>query len=237
MATSDSTIFSAPSQRFVLPQLPSIHVWMPPRAKSCAICRKKRIKCDATLPQCLMCIRTGQSCPGLPEGPLIVDMTGIAKHGMQRRKQKQLARSMEPVRPNDVIIHRISQRAMITEAFYERFLAHFTFEGEGTDIRNCLTWLHRLPSLSTDGTNEALVLAVRATASAYCAVESADLALTRHSWNLYGEALHTHSRFLSRSRSKHEVTVHMVRTPMYELHVRQALTLYTNVLGVHKRPV
>jgi hypothetical protein len=192
---------------------------MPPRTVSCAICRKKRVRCDATLPQCLMCIRTGQQCPGLPDGggPLFIDMTSIAKHGMRKRKRKQSAKSMELitptwVRPDDVTIHRISQRAMITEAFYERFLTYFTSEGEGKDIRNRLTWLHHLPVLSTDGTNEALVLAVQATAAAYCAVESADPALTRHSWDLYGEALRMHSRFVSRSRRRYEVTLHMVST-------------------------
>jgi hypothetical protein len=164
-----------------------------------------------------MCIRTGQICPGLPEGPLFVDMTGIARYGMQKRKSKQSTESTNLTTqtwmcPDNTTIHRISQRATVTEAFYERFLTYFTFEGEGKDIRNRLTWLYHLPLLSTDGTNAALVLAVEATATAYCAVESADLALRRYSWSLYGEALQTHGRFVSRSRSKDEVTVHMVST-------------------------
>jgi hypothetical protein len=92
-------------------------------------------------------------------------------------------------------MHRISQRAVATEAFYERFLAYFTSEGEGTDIRNRLTWLHHL--LLLPSTNEALVLAVQATTSAYCTVESADTAPTRHYRNLHGEALRMHSHFLS----------------------------------------
>jgi hypothetical protein len=174
-----------------------------------------QVRCDA----CHRCIRTGQLCPGLPDGdgPFFVDMTGIAKHGMRKRKPKQSAKSMESMtptwlRPDDVTILRISQRAVVTEAFYERFLTHFTSEGEGKDIRNRRTWLHHLPVLSTDGTNEALVSALQAVISAYCAVESADPALTRHSWNLYGEAFRMHSRFVSRSRSKYEVTVHMVST-------------------------
>ena len=190
---------------------------MPARTNSCATCRKKRVKCDATVPQCLMCIRTGRECPGLPDGPLFIDMTSIAKHGMRKRKTKQLSQSSGSLakgwmRRGDVLPYRISQRAAVTEGFYARFLSYFTSEGEGKDIRNRRTWWHSLPFLTTDGTNEALVLAVQATASAYCAVESGNVALAQHSWKLYGEALRMHGLFVSRPQTKHEVTVHMVST-------------------------
>ena len=190
---------------------------MPSRTKSCAVCRKKRIRCDATVPQCLMCIRTGRKCPGLPDGPLFVDMTNIAKNGMQKRKPKALIRSsglntQARMRFDCLPWCRISQRTAVTESFYARFLAYFTSDGEGTDIRNRRTWLHSLPVLTTDGTNEALVLAVQATASVYCAVETDNLALTQYSRKLYGEALRTHHRFISRPQNKYEVTVHMVST-------------------------
>jgi hypothetical protein len=164
-----------------------------------------------------MCIRTGHECPGLPDGPLFVDMTNTAKYGMQKRKSKVLMEDLGPsaqalVRPDDMLPYHISQRAVVTEVFYARFLAYFASEGEGNDIRNRRNWLHSLPILTTDGTNETLVLALQATASAYCAVESGNLALTQHSWKLYGEALRTHSRFVSRPLTRHEVTVHMVST-------------------------
>jgi len=68
------------------------------------------------------------------------------------------------VHPNNLPIHHISHRAVVTEAFYDRFLACFTSDGEARDIHNRKTWLSSLPVLSTDGTNEALTLAVQATA-------------------------------------------------------------------------
>ncbi|KAH7366642.1 hypothetical protein BKA66DRAFT_470672 [Pyrenochaeta sp. MPI-SDFR-AT-0127] len=190
---------------------------MPSRTKSCALCRKKRMRCDATVPECLMCVRFGRQCPGLTDGPLIVDMTKTARYGMQKRKARipstgiraaAAARSI----PNHTSVHRISQRGMMTEAFYERFLTYFTSKGEGKDIQNRLTWLHRLPLLSTDGTNDALVLALEATASAYCATDNISPALTRYAWDLYGKALQAHSRFVAQSRSREEVTIHMVST-------------------------
>ncbi|CAA9956954.1 hypothetical protein PTMSG1_00562 [Pyrenophora teres f. maculata] len=164
-----------------------------------------------------MCIRTGRECLGLPDGPLFVDMTNTAKYGMQKRKSNPLNEltgllTQDCTHPSKLLIHRISQRAMVMESFYERFLAYFTSDGEERDVRNRNTWLYSLPVLSAGGTNEALTLAIQATAYAYCAVDAADMAMKQHSLKLYGQALRKHSRFVSRSRSEHEVTVHMVST-------------------------
>ncbi|KAB2104172.1 hypothetical protein AG0111_0g7620 [Alternaria gaisen] len=144
-------------------------------------------------------------------------MTNIAKNGMQKRKPRVLTtgsglNTKVRMRFDGLPLYQISQRTVVTESFYARFLAYFTSDGEGTDIRNRRTWLHSLPVLTTDGTNEALVLAVQATASVYCAVESNNLALTQYSRKLYGEALRKHYQFVSRSQNKYEVTVHMVST-------------------------
>lgn len=151
----------------------------------------------------------------MPDGPLIVDMTNMAKHRMQKRKPKESAQNVGisaqiSRHSGDVFPQRISQRLIVTEAFYARFLAYFTSEGEGKDIRNRRTWLHSLPLLPTDGINDALVLAVQATAFAYCAVESGDMALRQHSWKPYGEAPRKHTGYMFRPRQKHEITVHMV---------------------------
>ncbi|KAF2464300.1 uncharacterized protein BDR25DRAFT_243020 [Lindgomyces ingoldianus] len=108
------------------------------------------------------------------------------------------------------LISQISQGAVINEAFYANFLSYFTSDGEGKDIQNRMTWLHQLPLLSTDGTNVALALALRATASAFCAVDTANIAVVQEACKLYGQALNAHARLL-RSKPK-EVTVHMVST-------------------------
>lgn len=108
----------------------------------------------------------------------------------------------------------IDQGAMINEAFYANFLAYFTSDGEGKDIQNRMTWLHRLPGLSADGTNEALTLALRATATAYCGAETGNTAVLQQAWKFYGQALQEHARLI-RSKvdfSAKQVTVHMVST-------------------------
>jgi hypothetical protein len=163
-----------------------------------------------------MCQRFGIDCPGLDDGPLFIDMTKKARHGMQKRNRK-LPTDTKPVPGLQMLqrtadFDRISQQAVVTEAFYSRFLLYFTTEGDGKDIRNKKSWLHRLPQLSADGSNEALTFAVQATAFSYCAAETNNLALTRHAWEMYGQAIRRHGRFLARSRSTAKATLHMIST-------------------------
>jgi hypothetical protein len=183
---------------------------MPPRTNACATCRKKRIKCDATLPHCLMCQRFGRQCPGPESGPVIINMTTQTmskaprtKHGkdgsvLVLRNQPPMARSLQ-----------ISPRKSLNEVFYSTFLAYFTTTGEDEDIRNKNTWLHKLPGFSTDGTNTALEVAVQAVASAFSGVKGPNMALLQDACILYGKALHLHSHLL---RLKKEITVHIVST-------------------------
>jgi hypothetical protein len=163
-----------------------------------------------------MCMRFGRQCPGLDDGPLIIDMTQKARHGMQKRKQQpnmQTSGFKIDFGQQPASINRISQQAVVMGAFYSRFLSYFTSEGDGKDIRNKTSWLHRLPQLSADGSNDALTLAVQATASSYCASEIHDVALRRHAWDLYGQAIQTHRRLLARSRPAiYAVTLHMIST-------------------------
>jgi hypothetical protein len=122
-----------------------------------------------------------------------------------------------PDRVMFAMAQQVDQGAMINEAFYAKFLAYFTSDGEGRDIQNKMTWLHRLPSMSTDGTNTALTLALRATATAYCGSETRNPTVLEQAWKYYGQALQAHARILARQRLAKqeidkEVTVHMVST-------------------------
>lgn len=163
-----------------------------------------------------MCQRFGRKCPGVDSGPLIVDMNEQARRKAQKRKKEHMVKlsSHDNIAwPYQTHISRISQQAVVTQAFYSRFLLYFTSEGDGKDIRNRSSWLHRLPRFSVDGTNDALALAVQATASAYCASETNDTALYRHARDLYGEAIRQHARLLARVKAAAcAVTIHMIST-------------------------
>lgn len=194
--------------------LVNLHSIMPPRTNACAICHKKRIKCDATLPQCLMCIKFGRICPGPSNGLIMVDMTNILTSGSKKKKKakKDATRIANKAFPAEVISTmtvRISQRHMLNEAFYGNFLAYFTTTGEGSDLRNRQTWLHRLPDFAADGSCQALDLAVQATASAFSFGKTRHMPLMQDACQLYGRALNQH---LHTIRLKRPVTVHTVST-------------------------
>ena len=160
-----------------------------------------------------MCVLAGQSCPGPVEGPLIVDMTAKAKNGMRRwRTQKQLSMRRAHIIQFDRIDTRESIQVIVIKAFYADFLSHFTAEGEGKDIQNQLTWLERLPNLVADRSDNALVLALIATATAYGAFMTSNSTMTQRAQELYGVALRTHHSLLQNSPTKTDITVHMVST-------------------------
>lgn len=154
-----------------------------------------------------MCIRTGKQCPGLMDGPLIIDMTSQAASKTKRRKNIP---KLDAVDTMFALTKQMDHGFVMNEAFFAKFLHYFTSDGEARDIQNRTTWLHRLPSLSADGTNDALALSVRATALAYCAIETSNVGLLQNASWLYGQAISQHARTL-RTPSK-EVTVHTIST-------------------------
>ena len=163
-----------------------------------------------------MCLKTGRQCPGPLDGPLIIDMSSSAREPRKKRAKPDPYKTPSPPKFPDMLLSRtiaqIDQGAVINEAFYSNFLAYFTSEGEGRDIQNRLTWLHRLPDLSSDGTNNALTLALRATATAYCGAETGNPAVLQNAFKFYGEALQAHARMLRTRKENQKFTVHMVST-------------------------
>jgi hypothetical protein len=67
-----------------------------------------------------MCKRFGSECHGLDDGPLFVDMTKNARHGMQKRKKKPApevkANSAIQTLPHQAYFDQISQQAVVAEA-------------------------------------------------------------------------------------------------------------------------
>ncbi|KAF2642876.1 hypothetical protein P280DRAFT_468180 [Massarina eburnea CBS 473.64] len=106
----------------------------------------------------------------------------------------------------------MSQRNALSQLFYDRFLLYFTSSGENEDIQNRMTWLHRLPDMSTDGTNNALSLALYAAASAFSGMKTRNLALVQDACNVYGKALQLHGKVIQQRGKKGKITAHMVST-------------------------
>ncbi|KAH7112957.1 hypothetical protein B0J11DRAFT_446629 [Dendryphion nanum] len=108
------------------------------------------------------------------------------------------------------VTRQIDQSHILNEAFYSNFLHYFTSDGEARDLQNRTTWLHQLPAMAVDGTDDCLALSLRATAAAYCATETCNISLFQTACNLYGQALRKHARSLN--TRKKEVTAHTIST-------------------------
>lgn len=189
---------------------------MPPRTKACALCRRKRIKCDATLPSCNMCVRNGKVCPGPVDGPLIIDMTSQTVKRTNAGKKARPARkdtgktSKAIVTKPVLSVASIAQPSTVNalqEAFFAKFVVYFASD---KDLQNKMTWLHVLPSWTADGSNPALTLAVRATSLAHTAATYHDLPLLQEACTMYGKALQSHQVVLASNQNK--ITPRMVST-------------------------
>ncbi|KAJ4299590.1 hypothetical protein N0V90_004836 [Kalmusia sp. IMI 367209] len=143
---------------------------MPRRTKACATCRQKRIKCDATMPHCLMCIRFNRKCPGPTDAPLLFVDTSSYPSGKKPRAKKtsppatslEVARRFEDGRgiavgvgdlPDEmafVLSVDISPRYVLSEAFFSNLTGFFCAEGRHVPgaVRRTPSWLHVLPRMA-----------------------------------------------------------------------------------------
>lgn len=160
---------------------------MPRRTRACQPCRKRRMKCDETNPQCIQCQRAGRDCPGPQEGPIIVEMTKVAR---ARKKKANINLPAMQLNASPAL------GLAATEAYYGHFLAFFLSTSEGKIWER--SWMCELPVLASRPDADALRLALQATSAAFCAIRADDIALLRAARDAYGEALTAHRKALMR---------------------------------------
>lgn len=160
---------------------------MPRRTRACQPCRKRRMKCDETSPQCIQCQRAGRDCPGPQEGPIIIDMTQVVK---ARKKKTKINSPAMQLNASPAL------GPAATEAYYGHFLAFFLSTSEGKIWER--SWMCELPALASRPAADALRLSLQATSAAFCAIRADDLVLIRAARDAYGEALTAHRKALMR---------------------------------------
>ncbi|KAF2251447.1 hypothetical protein BU26DRAFT_603860 [Trematosphaeria pertusa] len=146
---------------------------MPRRTKACATCRQKRIKCDATLPHCIMCKRFGRECPGVTDAPLLfIDNSSYPSGKKPRRKKPGSQSESTPAGPVGwevmgyghagrglpeelafVMLSQVSPRYVLNEAFFANLVCYFCAEGRHIpgSVRRTPSWLHILPRMAASG--------------------------------------------------------------------------------------
>lgn len=150
------------------------------RTRACAPCRKRRMRCDETLPKCQQCLRAGRACSGPEQGPVIIDMTSNVVDRVRRphsytQKRAQLGQSsINASPPTDVVM---------MEMFVTRYLTYFC--GSSEDRRK--PWmLRQYGDISTAG------LPLQAVALAHYATEASQPEARVKSHDIYVKALAKH---------------------------------------------
>ncbi|KAM6477929.1 hypothetical protein HDV62DRAFT_383010 [Trichoderma sp. SZMC 28011] len=125
------------------------------RSRGCATCRKRRVKCDETLPECLRCLNMGLNCPGARTDAFFVHAVPSASLRDSSDALTIIKVKHEPS-PQISAINHLSQLPGLQPspagAFDQLFVSHF-IDGFFGSIRPPLPipggssriWLHELP--------------------------------------------------------------------------------------------
>ncbi|RFU81151.1 hypothetical protein TARUN_1060 [Trichoderma arundinaceum] len=123
------------------------------RSRGCATCRKRRVKCDQSLPECLRCLNMGLQCPGARTDAFFVH-TVIPNTSLRDSSAALITIKTKSPRSNVINLSPLpGPQPSRAAAFDQLFVSHFIdfFFGPvkpsspmpGGTSR---TWLHELPS-------------------------------------------------------------------------------------------
>ncbi|KAI5459131.1 hypothetical protein BGZ63DRAFT_360575 [Mariannaea sp. PMI_226] len=167
---------------------------IPGRSRGCATCRRRKIKCDESVPACLRCVNMGLQCPGArTEAFFVHSVSGSSSRHVPGIPTRAL-----------VPLPRLPGRQpSCANAFDQLFVSHFveSFFGPmkpapapGTPIK---TWLHELPVFLTSPEPCLVKHAIRATSmvSYGTLVDDVSIKVAAHKW--YAKALQDLQRLLA----------------------------------------
>jgi hypothetical protein len=188
---------------------------MPKRSAGCFECRKRKVGCDGTKPECKMCVKRGTKCPGyrptqsfiLHEFKEQAEKPSLIKEDDNRyRYANQQSPEVFESSPSDAesggmvrlqshdarsldeyIPRRVSPIAIERVLCLETFLSLYLPQVEGQTLPPPAALILSLPSIPA--TSEALLAALDALSAAQLAVSNRNFPLINRSRSLYGTAL------------------------------------------------
>ncbi|KAE8144542.1 hypothetical protein BDV25DRAFT_166608 [Aspergillus avenaceus] len=167
---------------------------IPFKSTGCNTCRRRKVKCDETKPECLRCVKNGHVCTGYERTRVFIHKSSNAlkedSENLSRRpktlrgrpKTLQVGR-VEPEIPR--LNTNVEIRSQLLQSFIDWFLPapQYICDKTGKNI------LQTLPDLS--GSSLLLDKAVVALSSAFLAKQNQDKHLLQYSSRLYGNAIQT----------------------------------------------
>jgi hypothetical protein len=182
---------------------------MPKRSAGCFECRKRKVRCDETKPECNTCLRRGTTCPGYrptqsfilhkfndqTERPAIIreDENRYRYANQQNSEDPDAADSNEGtvghLKPGNGahIVRQVSPIAIERVQHIGSFLDLFLPKTEANSMPPPSALMLALPSLPA--TSSALLAAIDALSAAQLAVNNRNYPLINRSRSLYGGAL------------------------------------------------
>ncbi|RSL99905.1 hypothetical protein CEP52_009435 [Fusarium oligoseptatum] len=159
----------------------NVMVNIPGRSRGCATCRKRRVKCDESLPECLACVRMRLPCPGARTGTFFVHAVPSSSSSHRTCGSALRLPSPQPSR---------------SSAFDQLFVSHFvesffgTMKPPPTPGTPSKIWLHELPVFLTSSESSSAKTAIRATSMISYGTLAGDVSIKTAARRWYAEALH-----------------------------------------------
>ncbi|RSL94605.1 hypothetical protein CDV31_014235 [Fusarium ambrosium] len=154
---------------------------IPGRSRGCATCRKRRVKCDESLPECLACVRMRLPCPGARTGTFFVHAVPSSSSSHRTCGSALRLPSPQPSR---------------SSAFDQLFVSHFvesffgTMKPPPTPGTPSKIWLHELPVFLVSSKPSSAKPAIRAASMMSYGTLAGDVSIKTAARRWYAEALH-----------------------------------------------
>lgn len=178
---------------------------MPKRSAGCFECRKRKVRCDETKPECNTCLRRGTKCPGYrPTQSFILhtfnegtERPGLIREDENRYKFANLSPEGSPavVQPRGSLQRevdaplpkQVSPAAIERVQFLGTFLSLYLPRWEGDVLTPPSALILHLPQLPAS--RQVMLAALDALSMAQLAVDNKNYPLMNRTRSLYGTAL------------------------------------------------
>ncbi|KAM0421218.1 hypothetical protein ACHAPT_010938 [Fusarium lateritium] len=161
---------------------------VPGRSRGCATCRKRKVKCDQSLPECLTCLRMGLRCPGARTDAFFVHTVPSSSSHHQAYNSALRLPGPQPSRAS---------------AFDQLFVSYFVDSFFGP-MKLPLTpgtppkiWLHELPVFLASPEPSPAKPAIRAASMMSYGTLAGDVSIKTAARRWYSEALRHLQRLLA----------------------------------------
>ncbi|KAL5339080.1 hypothetical protein BJX70DRAFT_178119 [Aspergillus crustosus] len=188
---------------------------IPYTSTGCNTCRRRKVKCDETKPECLRCTKYGHQCTGYERKKVFVHRNGTAAERSQKLVPDS---SMSLVKPAKFGISRMNVKPELRSQLLTTFIDSYIPQREYLHDIAAQNLLHTLPDLTGAGGSAILERAAICLSTGYLAKQNQDERLLQYSNMLYGNTLIAlNSRITSGAKLGQDILYTTVVLQNYEL--------------------